>query len=133
MRYELIIVDKSTIDYKSFDKECVELCKTLNAMDGVRTTESCCGHLHFRYIVFLRCDNFSTLAKIARSVDRNYSDGKWELLVDSGDQETCCRFWLRSKDAFKSEDDMNKSVSALIENLIYWQDPKFSDYFTCNK
>ena len=117
------------INYELLDKECVDLCKALNAMDGVRTVESCCGHLRSRYNIFLKCDNFSTLAKIARSVDRNYSDGKWELLVDSSDQEPCFNFWLRSKDTFKSENDMNESVNSLIENLIYWQDSKFSDYF----
>ena len=36
------------INYNEFDKECINLCKTLNEMDGLNTTESCCGHLKDR-------------------------------------------------------------------------------------
>ena len=114
---------------EDFDKECIELCKTLNNLEGLKTTESCCGHLRDRFMIFFQCNNFSTLAKISRSVDKNYSDGKWELLVEGSDRIPCCGFWLRSKEAFKTEEEMNESVKRLIENLLYWSDSKFNDYF----
>ena len=114
---------------EDFDKECIELCKTLNNLEGLKTTESCCGHLRDRFMIFFQCNNFSTLAKISRSVDKNYSDGKWELLVDGSDRKPCCGFWLRSKEPFKTEEEMNESVKRLIENLLYWSDSKFNDYF----
>lgn len=117
------------INYNEFDKECVNLCQTLNAMDGLNTTESCCGHLKDRFMIFFKCDNFSTLAKISRSVNRNYSDGKWELLVDDMDRNPCCFFWLRSKEPFKTKEEMKKSVNSLIEHLKYWQHPRFNSYF----
>ncbi len=117
------------INYEDFDKECVELCKALNNMDNVETTESCCGHLKDRFMIFFKCDNFSTLAKISRSVNRNYSDGKWELLVNDSDIKPCCRFWLRSKEPFKTEEEIVLSVNQLIRNLIYWQQLRFTDYF----
>ena len=117
------------INYNEFDKECINLCKTLNEMDGLNTTESCCGHLKDRFMIFFKCDNFSTLAKISRSVNRNYSDGKWELLVDDSDTDPCYFFWLRSKEPFKTKEEMNKSVDGLIDNLIYWQKSEFKNYF----
>lgn len=117
------------INYKELDKECVTLCKTLNEMDGLNTTESCCGHLKDRFMVFFKCDNFSTLAKISRSVNRNYSDGNWELLVTDSDADPCCFFWLRSKEPFKTEEEMVLSVNQLIINLMYWEQPRFTDYF----
>ena len=117
------------INYKEFDKECVNLCQTLNTMDGLNTTESCCGHLKERFMIFFKCDNFSTLAKISRSVNRNYSDGKWELLVIDTDTSPCCNFLLRSKEPFKADIVMNESVDSLIDNLIYWQKPEFTNYF----
>lgn len=40
------------INYEEFDKECIELCKTLNTMDGLNTTESCCGHLKNKFMIF---------------------------------------------------------------------------------
>ena len=121
--------DKKMINYEEFDKECVELCKTLNNMDNVETTESCCGHLKDKFVIFFRCDNFSTLAKISRSVNENYSDGKWELLVVDTDRYPCCNFWLRSKEPFKTEIVMNESVNRLIDNLRYWQKDEFKEYF----
>ena len=114
---------------EDFDEECIELCKTLNNLEGLKTTESCCGHLRDRFMIFFQCNNFSTLAKISRSVNKNYSDGKWELLVEGSDRKPCCGFWLRSKEQFKTEEEMNESVKRLIENLLYWSDPKFNDYF----
>lgn len=116
-----------------FDEECIDLCKTLNNLEGLKTTESCCGHLKDRFMIFFECNNFSTLAKISRSVNKNYSDGKWELLVDDSDRKPCCGFWLRSKEPFKTDDEMNESVKRLIENLLYWSDPKFNDYFKYNE
>lgn len=90
------------INYELLDKECVELCKVLNNMENLETCESCCGHFKNRFVIFFRCNNFSTLAKISRSVNRNYSDGKWELLVIDSDMYPCNKFWLRSKEPFKT-------------------------------
>lgn len=118
------------INYEEFDKECVELCKTLNDMNNVETIESCCGHFKNRFIIFFRCDNFSTLAKISRSVNKNYSDGKWELLVMDADRSPCCLFLLRSKELFKTESEVNESVNGLIDNLLYWQKDEFREYFS---
>ena len=118
------------INYEEFDKECVELCKVLNNMKNLETTESCSGHLKNEFVIFFRCDNFSTLAKISRSVNRNYSDGKWELLVMDSDRRPCCLFLLRSKEPFKTESEMNESVNRLIDNLKYWQKDVFKEYFS---
>lgn len=118
------------INYEEFDKECVELCKTLNNMNNVETIESCCGHFKNRFIIFFRCDDFSTLAKISRSVNKNYSDGKWELLVMDADRSPCCLFLLRSKEPFKTESEMNESINGLIDNLLYWQKDEFKEYFS---
>jgi len=49
------------------DRECVELCDALNAMIGVQTTESCCGHGTHPYRIFFNCVSFSSLYQIARA------------------------------------------------------------------
>lgn len=121
------------INYEEFDKECVELCRVLNNMENLETNESCSGHLKNKFVIFFRCDNFSTLAKISRSVNRNYSDGKWELLVIDSDTCPCYNFWLRSKEPFKTESEMNESVNRLINNLKYWQKNEFKEYFSTSK
>jgi len=40
----------------AMDPECVRLCATLNALPGIRTTESCCGHGDSRYRIWLMID-----------------------------------------------------------------------------
>lgn len=135
LKYNNIIIKKKMkmLNYEDFDKECVELCKVLNNMDNLETTESCCGHLKSQFIIFFRCNNFSTLAKISRSVNRNYSNGKWELLVVDTDKYPCYNFLLRSKEPFKTETEMNESVNSLIDNLTYWQKDEFKEYFSINR
>lgn len=51
--------------------------------------------------------------------------------MEGSDRKPCCGFWLRSKEQFKTEEEINESVKRLIENLLYWSDPKFNDYFKC--
>ena len=127
------MINNKLIDLpNSMDKECIELCKRLNALDGVETYESCCGHLKEQYMIFFYCNNFVTLAKLFRSVNRNYSDGRWELLVDGSDYHPTYCFWLRSIKPFKSYKAMEKSVKGLIENINYWEQEKFSNYFKYN-
>ena len=40
------------------DKECIDLCKKLNSLSNIKTTESCCGHLKEPYRIFFMCDDF---------------------------------------------------------------------------
>ena len=114
---------------EDMDKECIELCEKLNTLEGVETSGSCCGHLRERYMIFFYCNNFVTLGKLFRCVNRNYSDGKWELLVDGSDHHPSYLFWLRSKKPFKSYKSMEKSIKRLIENIDWWEQEKFKKYF----
>lgn len=112
------------------DKECIELCKLLNTLPTVITTESCCGHCKNRYMVFFYCDSIEVLSRLARAVDRNYSDGNWELLVDSCDTNPYGCFWLRSKDFFLDEEEMTNSVNRLMESINYWFSDEFDKHFS---
>lgn len=114
------------------DQECVDLCNTLNTLPGVSTFESCCGHLKYRYSIWFFCDSIDSLSRLGKVTERNYSDGNWEVVVDSTDTHPYGVFWLRSKEPFTSSDDMNASMTKLIENINYWFDDKFDDYFKNN-
>lgn len=113
---------------KDMDAECVALCDCLNDLPGVKTTESCCGHLKERYSIWFYCENIITISRLGRAVSRNYSDGKWELLVDSTDTHPVGVFLLRSKEKFVSNDEMENSVGGLIDNIQYWSS-NFDEYF----
>jgi len=113
------------------DKECVDLVVTLNRLSNIRTTECCCGHLKEPYMVFFDCDDFVRLGKLYRCVNRNYSDGNWRIECCCSDVLPVYGFLLRSKEPFKSYEEMKESVDSLIENINYWEDSIYDDYFNC--
>jgi len=43
------------------DPECVDLCRAMNALPGIKTTESCCGHGRSSYNVYFHADNLDCL------------------------------------------------------------------------
>lgn len=116
----------------NMDKECIKLCDTLNSIPSIDTFGSCCGHLKDRYSIWFFCNDIITISRLGRCVERNYSDGKWELLVDSTDTHPTCVFWLRSKVPFQSYDEMEKSVNELCNHIQHWFNTKFDSYFNGN-
>ena len=131
--WEYSVKKEKFIVPKDMDKECVALCKKLNSLSHVKTTESCCGHLTQPYMIFFECDNFIRLGKLFRCVNRNYSDGKWRIEVSGSDVQPSYEFMLTSKVPFPSYEDMAESVGRLIENIEYWEEKKYDDYFRWGK
>lgn len=114
------------------DKECIELVKLLNTLYGIKTTESCCGHFKEPYAIYFDCTNFSSLGRLYRCIDRNYSDGKFVIEVCCSDTNPVYGFVLKSKKPFNNDDEMNESLNLLIENINYWFKDAFDEYFKKN-
>ena len=110
------------------DRECVSLCNTLNRLPGLLTYESCSGHDERPFYVWFRCDNIDTLSRLGRAVDKRYSDGNWEIVLDSCDGDPRGCFWLRSKSVLPY-DDLFKSLNELEINILYWFQDEFDKYF----
>lgn len=122
--------DNTVVNYPvDMDPECINLCNTLNSLPTVMTVESCCGHYKERFNIWFHCDSIPVLSRLGRCVERNYSDGKWELLVDSCDTSPYGLFWLRSKEKFNNQGEMNTSVNNLIQSINHWFKDEFDDYF----
>ena len=114
------------------DTECVELVTYLNDSAGVTTFGSCCGHLENNYFVLFRCSDHGKLARLSRSVNRNYSDGKWLIELIDTDGAPCYNYMLRSKEPFVTLDEMRESVKNLIDNILHWNSSDFDSYFKTN-
>ena len=114
------------------DAECIDICNALNRLPDTETFESCCGHLKNRFSVWFFCYNIDVLSRLGRAVERNYSDNKWEIVVDSSDTHPRGVFWLRSKEPFKTKDEMVESVDWLIDNIKHWTQDEFDEYFSKN-
>lgn len=114
------------------DEQCIELYYLLNSLPDTNTFESCCGHEREVYMMFFRCFNIGVLSRLGRAVERNYSDGNWEIVVDSVDGDPCGCFWLRTKCILK-KDELDKSIGQLIDNIKYWFNDEFDNYFSIDK
>lgn len=123
-------IDNKRFDVpEDMDKECVQLYECLNNLPTLETFESCCGHLKERYSFYFRCQSLGVIARLARATDKRYSIGKWEIVADTLDVNPHGGFWLRSKEVFTSEEEMQNAVSNLIGSINYWFDDKFDEHF----
>ena len=129
---ELSIEEKAKAYNGFMDKECIALCDKLNSLSDIETTESCCGHCKQPYMIFFNCYNFIRLGKLFRCINRNYSDGKWRIECCCSDRNPTYGFLLTSKEPFNSNEEMMKSINSLIENIDYWENPIFDNYFNNN-
>jgi hypothetical protein len=70
------------------DAECVQLCDAMNALPGVETTESCCGHGKSEFHVWFKVTNPRGLFFITRCTDRRYwrYGYKWRIELSVGDR-----------------------------------------------
>jgi len=56
----------------SMDEEIIELCDALNALPGIETFDSCCGHGACALMIFFRSTSEEGLFFLTRCVDRRY-------------------------------------------------------------
>lgn len=123
------IFDKPKIELPSnMDERCVELCNMLNRLPSVETFDSCEGHGKEPYCIFFRCTDIDVLSRLGRLVSRNYSDGNWEILVDTTDTDPYGCFWLRTKEILPYE-QLDKSIARVIEDITEWFSDDYDDYF----
>lgn len=59
------------------DPECIALCDALNALPGIRTFESCCGHGQYEFRVWFFAEEVKNLLPIEQSVSR------WEWTIQA--------------------------------------------------
>lgn len=111
------------------DEECISICELLNKLPDVTTCESCSGHGKNPFNIWFRCDNIDTLSRLGRAVNKNYSDGNWEIVLDSSDINPRGCFWLRSKSVLPN-DVLLESLEKLEENILFWFKHEFDEYFT---
>jgi hypothetical protein len=115
------------------DPEVVDLCNAINALPGVYTTESCCGHRKGPFHIWFKVEkNINEgLFFLVRCVDRRYWKYGWkwriEMLVgdEDGDGELPIHYLLttktiKGKNAYKQAKDLVKNMEYHLnhENFI---------------
>ena len=117
---------------KSFDPECIPLIMALNQLPGIKTVESCCGHLKSNYHIWFKCNNLTSLAILAR-VFSGRANAKWKLEIEPSEMvippfKTFCLL-LTSKKPFKTWNEMYKAVYNAVGILHYFSRDEYKKYF----
>jgi len=70
------------------DKEVVDLCDAMNALPGIKTIDSCCGHDETPFGIFFRVSSEEGLFFLTRCVNRRYwkYGGLWKIELSVGDR-----------------------------------------------
>lgn len=113
----------------NIDLKCIKICNLLNRLPNTRTYESCEGHGETGFWIFFFCYNIDVLSRLGRCINHNYSDGNWEIVVDSTDIHPRGCFWLRTK-TILPDGVLNKSLDNLIKSILYWFDDKHDEHFS---
>lgn len=75
--------------YGGMDKESIPLCDAINALPGLKTIESCCGHGEKPFMIWFQCDCSTQdgLFFLTRCMDRRYwkHGYDWSVSLEVGD------------------------------------------------
>jgi len=66
---------------KDVDGPCVELCKAINAVPGLKTTSSCCGHGRGPLRIYFTWEHELDLMVLCRANDRRYYQGAEYFII----------------------------------------------------
>ena len=108
--------DLSSVYEGIMDPEILALCDALNCIPGVRTIESCSGHLRTAPFVLLKCYSIGSLNILLQSIRPCLNS--WELRVIDLDvsEDTDC-IYLRMMDSRAGYKNMDLLATAIRNYL----------------
>lgn len=92
------------------DQECVLLCNAINALPGIETVESCCGHELEPFMVCFLCSSLESLLHLARFVDH-----PWKIETFWGDSSDILLFHMEGPNGHAEADRLAKRILASIK------------------
>jgi len=113
MNRRMLDIDSKEVLASEMDEVMIDLCKAMNCLAGVRTTDSCCGHGDGGPWVFFECTDSQSLFFLARCVDRMHFRHSWRIEVGITDtNESRLKYWLRGESVGEYGE-----ISDLIDNM----------------
>ena len=99
------------------DPECLSLFKAMNALPGIRTVESCCGHGQRPFMIWFVPDDFECLPDLLYWIDPCHTDLKrWRCRVYTDFSKSPVVFLLESQtkgeEAYAEADEIAKMIEA---------------------
>lgn len=87
------------------DRECVALCNALNALKGITTFESCCGHGDQPFLVWFFATEVQLSAPILRALDH-----QWRITLSHVDCPYRVAFLLEGPSNPKAGDELAEYI-----------------------
>jgi len=108
---------------ETLDPEVVDLCKALNAIPGVQTTESCSGHGRRKLRVWFRCAQIEALWAVARATDPQVGVSGMTCRLetasrrgDLGAPYFCLYSWQIGDTAYQRAQELAARIRELLAN-----------------
>lgn len=79
------------IPYSDIDYEIRDIIRYINEIDGIETTESCCGHNEYPCRIWFRADNTECLTHFW--YDYFYGNPNWRIALDMTDVDIDDGLW----------------------------------------
>jgi hypothetical protein len=123
-------------DIKDLDPEVINLCDSLNSIDGIETIESCCGHEKTSFDIWFKARDINSLYVVSRFMDNRYNginNNTWSCVVEDVDSgktgEDCVIFCISSgnvigKKAYEQANILSSEINKFLSNK------KFMKMFT---
>lgn len=101
------------------DKECISLCDAINAIPGLVTTESCCGHGGDKFRIFFNVHVIGNLSILLFHTYFRHCGCYWDCTAESYDIDRPVSFQLKSRDVGeKAYYEANIIANKIREYLI---------------
>lgn len=97
---------KTIIPYEDIDTELVELIKCINEVDGIETTECCCGHGMRPCQIWFKADSIEDVTHFIHNY--LYCDPSWRIVISLTDTEIDDNEW--SNPTYLLETDTSDAV-----------------------
>jgi len=109
---------------RHMDKQCISLCDAINAIPGLKTVDSCCGHNKEPFLIWFHLSDrkkLRFLIVIGRVFDRRYGGLEgWSCYLDNCDIAKACpsfRIDSGSIKGAKAYKDANRIAKNIYEHL----------------
>ena len=93
-------------DGDKMDPECIPICDALNALDGIETISSCCGHGYAPFRIYFEADTMDALKPILTAIDESEF---WRIRVSMATGNMSIYFVLdgpQDDDAYRMADTL---------------------------
>ena len=105
------------IPYSEIDDEIRDIIRYMNKIDGIETTESCCGHGEHACRIWFKADNTGCLTHFW--YDYFYGDPNWRITLDMTDVDIDNGLWDKPTYLLETTFPNHYYTGLAIDNLTY--------------